>query len=453
MFKNKNYKTALVLGAGKSGIAAANLLSKKGFSVYLSDRKKKSELGGAGIRRAVRFITEKDLAGALRKADFAIKSPGISNHAAPLRIIKKAGIPVFSEIETALAFSGSPNLVMITGTNGKTTTTGLSHLIFQNFARKKGRKALACGNIGNPACEQAPKAGPKDYIVMEVSSYQLEDSNFIKPAVSAILNITPDHLEHHGSMASYIKAKAKVFAFQDPEDFCVLNYEDKYSRKLALKCPARVLFFSSKRRGPAMAAFLEKGKIIIRQGKRAFPLVPPPIPGTHNIENAMAAALSAAALGVNGKIIQKTFDAFKGVEHRIEYVRELEGVRYVNDSKGTNVDSTAVALKALGLKKNIWLILGGLDKGTPYGPLSPLIKKHVKKILTVGSAAAKIEKELNGAAGIKRAFTIKKALDLIRAGAEKGDIALLSPACASYDQFRDFEDRGRQFKKMVNYLK
>ena len=320
-------------------------------------------------------------------------------------------------------------------------------------ALKPRARALVCGNVGTPASEVAPKARKGDAVVMEVSSYQLEDSVHLKPSAACVLNITPDHLDHHGSMAAYVKAKERVFKFQSPDACCVFNYEDAYCRKLAKSCPSRVLFFSSKRRGGRLSAWAEAGKLFFKKGKKTVSIKPPALPGAHNLENAMCAALMALESGASPAAVKKVFASFKGVEHRIEPAGSVKGVKFINDSKATNVDSTLVALKALGLKKNIWLILGGLDKGNPYAPLIPLIKKSVKSVLTIGEAAAKIERELGAAAPLISSGDMERACRAILQNAAPGDIALFSPACASFDQFKDFEDRGRKFKALVKKLK
>jgi len=450
---NKNNKRVLVIGSGKSGIAVANLLKKKEFKVYISDIKNKNEIPELKkLDKGIIFINEKEAEKKLENFDFFVKSPGIKNENTLIKKIKANKKNIYSEIDISLAFSKSKNIIAITGTNGKTTTTTLTYLIMNNFLSKNGRKAILCGNIGKPAAEELQKANKNDWIVMELSSYQLEDSLPIKPYISVILNITPDHIEHHGSMQKYINAKAKIFKNQNKENFCILNYDDKYLKKLYNKIPSKILYFSSLNKNKKLNAFYDKGKIYIKFKNKKYKLIPPDIPGLHNIENAMASALAAISANVDIKTIQNTFNKFKGIEHRIEFIKEINGVKYINDSKATNVDSTLVALKALGKKKNIWLILGGLDKGSPYKPIIHLAKKYVKKILTIGSAAQKIEKELKNYVDIISAKDLKNAINIIKNNAIKGDTALLSPACASYDQFKNFEERGKKFKEFVLQL-
>lgn len=448
----KTKEKVLIIGAGKSGIACAKLLIKKGFDVFVSDRKEREEISQK-LPSKISLINEKEVPKNADLFSFAVKSPGIEESNIAISSLKKSGIPIRSELETALYFSKTSKVIMITGTNGKTTTTTICGEIMKRFMKKKKARAFVCGNIGYPVSLAVMNANEKDALVIEVSSYQLADSSSVKPIVSSILNITPDHIEHHGSMKAYIEAKKSIFLSQSKKDFCVLNYEDKILRKLSLSSPSKVLFFSSKNFIKKDGAFLEDGKIAIRFNGKKFILNPPSIPGIHNMENAMAAALCAMACGADVQSVNEVFTSFKGIEHRIEFVRKVNGVSYYNDSKATNVDSTLIALKALGKTKNIWLILGGRDKKAPYDPLFPLVEKYVKKILTVGEAASIIEKSFMNRAEIIGCKNIFNAIDTINKNAQSGDIALLSPACASYDQFSNFEERGEKFKNYVFKIK
>lgn len=442
----------LIIGAGKSGAACADLLISKGFDVFISDRKTRKQLAEKIPDRAV-LIGENEAAEKASYFSFAVKSPGLEDSHPLIKTLKKAKVPLKSEIETALLFSKTAGLIMITGTNGKTTTTALCAEIMKTWLKKKNAKAAACGNIGYPVSAAAKRAGKNDFLVAEVSSYQLADSSNVKPSACAILNITPDHIEHHGSMKAYIEAKVKVFASQGKDDYCVLNYEDSILRKISSRCRGKILFFSSRRAIKGEGAFYLNGKIEISLKGKSYKISPPSLPGLHNIENAMAAALCAMACGADISSVKKVFAEFKGIEHRIEFIRELKGVKYYNDSKATNVDSTLIALKALGHSKNIWLILGGRDKKAPYKPLFPLVKKYVKAVLTVGEAAAIIEKNFSGISKLIPAGDIFTAAEIIKQKAVRGDIGLLSPACASYDQFSNFEERGKKFKDYVLTLK
>ncbi|MDE2512002.1 MAG: UDP-N-acetylmuramoyl-L-alanine--D-glutamate ligase, partial [Elusimicrobia bacterium] len=358
-------------------------------------------------------------------------------------------IPVYSEMEIALALSKAKGVIAITGTNGKSTTTQLTWDIFK-AGLPRGRKAILGGNIGVPVSTSAPAAKASDVIVLEASSYQLEDSSHFEPRAAAILNITADHLDHHGTMAAYVAAKAKIFREQGPGDACVFNADDPLVYKLSRECPAERLYFGTK--AAHVHAWEEGGKLHFRLpgAKKEAVLIPPKLPGRHNLENALAAGLLGFARGIKPAAIQRAFKSFKGVPHRIEDCGTARGVRCVNDSKATNVDSAMVALKAFEPGgKRLLLIMGGLHKGSPYAPLKPWIEKTVKGILTIGSAARRIEEDLAGLVPVFPCGDLATAVDTaLRIGA-KGDILLLSPACASFDQFRDFEDRGDRFKELV----
>ncbi|MGC9069946.1 MAG: UDP-N-acetylmuramoyl-L-alanine--D-glutamate ligase [Elusimicrobiales bacterium] len=439
LFKDKK---CLIIGAGKSGIWCAKLLKKKLTKfITLSDKKE--------IKTNFSFINEKDIDKNLIKTiDFAVKSPGIEPENPVIKLLKKFSKPIFSEVEVALSFSKTKNIIMITGTNGKSTTSYLTHLIINEHFKKNNKKSILCGNIGNPISKEILKAKKDDFLVIEISSYQLEDSNYIKPKIGVILNITPDHIEHHKSMENYIKAKFKIFSFMDENSTLIINFDDPVLARIKEK-GFKLLRFSTKNKN-ADAFFSKKTKRIIT--KNNWKLKTAHIPGEHNIYNQMASVLVAMVCGIDKKTIESVFSSFKGLEHRIEFVREINGVKYYNDSKATNVDSTLVCLRSLGKKKNIHLILGGVHKNSPYKPLIPLIKRYVKKIYTVGSSQDIIKKELCGTAPIIPAGTVKKAVELTSNSAVRGDIVLLSPACASLDQFKNFEERGRKFKSYVKKL-
>ena len=385
----------------------------------------------------------------LLACSFIVKSPGLKPDLPILAKLAEKKIPVYSELEIALAFSKAKGVVAITGTNGKSTTTALTLEIFK-AGLPRGRKAILGGNIGIPISTTAPKAKATDALIIECSSYQLEDSSHFEPRASAILNITADHLDHHGSMEAYLAAKAKVFREQGPGDACVFNADDPITYKMSRDCPSERLYFGAK--APHVHAWEEAGKLHFElpRWKKEVKLVPPGLPGRHNLENAMAAGLLGFARGLKPAAVQKAFRSFKGVEHRLEECGSVRGVRCVNDSKATNVDSTLVALKAFEpAGKKLLLILGGLHKGFPYAPLKPWIEKTVKGIFTIGSAARRIDEDLSGLVPIFPCGDLATAVDAALRVAAKGDVLLLSPACASFDQFSDFEDRGRRFKDLV----
>lgn len=446
-------KAAGVLGLGRSGRSVARLLARKGFKVLASDSRPRKTAADAakGLPASVKveFGGHSDR---LLKCAFVVKSPGLKPDLPVLARLAEEGVPVYSELEIALAFSKAREVVAVTGTNGKSTTTALTWEVFK-AGLGRGRKAVLGGNIGIPISEVAPAAGAKDVIVVECSSYQLEDSAHFRPSASAILNITADHLDHHGSMEAYVAAKTRVFREQSPGDACVFNADDPHVYKLSRECPSRRLFFGAK--APHVHAWEEGGKLRFKLpgARKELVLLPPRLPGRHNVENALAAGLLGLARGVKPAAIQKAFKAFKGVEHRIEEAGTYKGIRCVNDSKATNVDSTLVALKAFEPQgKRLLLVLGGLHKGSPYVPLKPWIEKTVKGILTIGSAARRIEEDLSGLVPIFPCGDLATAVETAFKVGAKGDVLLLSPACASFDQFQDFEDRGRRFKALVKEL-
>lgn len=441
-------KRACVLGLGKTGLAATNLLHKKKFGVFISDTSLATPELPKGILMELGIHTDKVL-----ECDFIIKSPGIlpSNH-----ILKKARakkIPVYSEVEFALAFiPKSCKVFAVTGTNGKTTTTMLLSEILKEFCKEegKGRRVYTVGNIGVPASEVADNVKAGDFLVLEMSSYQLEDSTHFAPDAAAILNITPDHVAHHGTFKKYLEAKAKVFKYQNGKNIAVVNAGDKYSSKMAKSIKANVMSFAtSPLKEMRSHVFFDGDEIVFNTGER---LRPPALPGLHNVENAMAAAILAISQGVGADTVQRAFNKFRGAEHRIESFFQFKGITCINDSKSTNIDSTITALKAVGVDKKIWLILGGQDKGSSYEILLPYLHKYCKKILTIGEAMEKIERELKNEIPLKPCGNLKISVKYAYEHAKKGDILLLSPACASFDQFKNFEERGTSFKKLCRSL-
>ncbi len=445
MLKNKNIKIS-VLGLGKSGIGCANLAVSKGFSVFASDSGKKRSYEQMKLNKKVSVEfgkhSEKVLDG-----DIIIKSPGLSNDLEILKEAKKRQIPVFSELDFALNFAKPKQVIAVTGTNGKTTTTTLIYEII----KKAYKNTFVAGNIGFAISDVVKKLNNRSILVLELSSYQLEDSPDFHPDISVSMNITPDHLKHHHTMANYVKAKANIFVNQTNKDYAIYNYNDKYLRKNISKTKAKVFEFNNNKTRNGI--FYKDGTIYIKKsGKTAAKLSPKiNIVGRHNIDNILAATVAAYLSGIKVSVTEKVISGFKGVEHRIEFVKEIDGIKYYNDSKATNVDSTKVALESFD--KNIQLILGGQDKGSPYKPIFNLIKKKVKNIFLIGEATNIIKRELKGSAPMTECGTIYNAIKKIRSVAERGDVVLFSPACASFDQFNDFEHRGREFKKTVEELK
>ena len=424
MVEKTIWKKIAILGAAKTGISCANYFSGKGADVFLSEIRRKSDVELKNLSRKVKLEfgvhSEKVLS-----CDILIPSPGVPSNTPIILEAKKRKIEVLSDIEIFFLLAKYKMIIAITGTNGKTTTTSM----ITEAIRHTGVKTIVCGNIGSPACDFIEKSDNDTYVVMEVSSYQLEYTKTFSPHISAILNITPDHLQRHKTMENYANAKSKIFVNQGKNDFCIFNKNDELCMKLSKKCNSQKKFFP------------------VEKNKKKLDLI---IPGEHNMENALASIEILNSAGIAEKIILSSLSDFEGVEHRLEFVRVLNGVTYINDSKGTNVDSTLVAIKSYN--QPIILILGGRDKGSPYAPLIPLIRKNVKKIIAIGEAKEKIFFQLRYSADIILLDTIKDAVCLAAKIAVSGDVVLLSPSCASFDQFNNYEERGKFFKKVVNNL-
>lgn len=450
MFKAKNFpsRKACVLGMGRSGLAVARLLAEKGFSVLVSEEVSLSLPVQGSMPEGVTF----EIGGHTEKvfdADFIVKSPGIFPKNPILQEAKSRKIPVFSELEIALSFlPKGVRIFAVTGTNGKTTTTSLlGKILKENAAATDGHQVFVCGNIGNPISSLVSSVRPKDDLVIEVSSYQLEDSTYFRPNFACLLNVTPDHLDHHGGMKNYIRAKMRITRNQRAEDVLVVNGAESIGAELAEKTKARLFAFSANPKHLLKTdVFFDGDEMIFSEG---YQMYPPQLKGIHNVENAMAASLMALAAGIKEEILQKAFADFKAMEHRIEQFAYHRGITYVNDSKATNLDSTITALKSFEKKPHIWLILGGRDKGASYEVLLPYLKTYCKRVLSIGEAMDKIEKEL-GDFPVTRCGNLETVVNLVMTEAIKGDVILLSPACASFDQFKDYEQRGRIFKHLVN---
>jgi len=447
MFKPKQWagKKVCVLGLGKSGRAVATLLHKHGFEVLISEDAKVAPPSLPGIK-----VETGGHSPAVFSCDFLVKSPGIFPKHPVLAEARKRKIPIFSELEVAVSFFPQHvRIFAVTGTNGKTTTTALLGEILKADAAASAskRKVHVCGNIGSPVSLCADNVREQDDVVVEVSSYQLEDSTYFRPNYACLLNVTPDHLDHHGSMKNYVKAKNKIFKYQRAKDVLVLNGADFVCAQASEQAKSEVLAFSTHPKHFLKTdVFFDGDELIFSAGHQLYP---PHLKGIHNVENAMAAALMALAAGVSAKTVQYVFEHFKEMEHRIEQFAYHRGVIYVNDSKATNLDSTVTALKSFEPHKNIWLILGGRDKGASYEVLLPYLKAHCKQVLTIGESMDKIEREL-GDFKVIRCGTLERAVDCAMKGAVRGDIVLLSPACASFDQFKSYEERGRIFKRLVD---
>lgn len=442
-------KRVLVVGLGKSGVASALFLESRGARVTVSDAKSEDQLCNeipALLDRGITVETGKHGERTFRDQDLIVVSPGVPNNVAPLQHARRLGIPVIGEIELTARFLQG-RIVAITGSNGKTTTTTLTGEIIASG----GRKTLVGGNIGTPAITFVEQSSPDTWVVLEISSFQLESIESFHPHISAILNVTPDHLDRHGSMENYIAAKRRIFENQTAADYAVLNADSEVNLKIAEGLKPQVLWFSRKH-AVDRGAFVEGGTIFYRDSQvvEIMPVSEIALKGAHNVENVLAGIAIGMAAGIEPSAIRRAVKDFRAVEHRLEYVATLRGVQYYNDSKATNVDATIKALESF--PGNIHLILGGKDKDSDYTELNGLIAERVKRVYTIGAAAEKIESQIGNTVPVISAQTLESAVRKAADLASEGDIVLLAPACASFDQFSSYEHRGRVFKELVQSL-
>ena len=443
-------KRVLVVGLGKSGVGSALFLRSRGARVTVSDAKPEAELRDEILLLLEHGITV-ETGGhgdrTFRGQDLIVVSPGVPVDAPQLVQARSLGEPVIGEIELAAHFL-SGQIVAITGANGKTTTTSLAGEI---IAAGKF-STLVGGNIGTPAISFADEAGPTTWIVLEVSSFQLETIVEFRPRIAVILNITPDHLDRHKTFDNYANTKARIFENQQADDFTVLNADDATTAGLSERTRAQVFWFSRKKE-IEKGAFVRGAQIYFRDGRherQILPLAEVSLKGGHNLENVLAGVSIGMVVGCQPEQIRDAVRNFKAVEHRLEFVARVASVDYYNDSKATNVDATIKALESF--PANVHLILGGKDKGSDYSVLQELLRERVKRVYTIGAAAAKIESQIQGAAEIEHAETLENAVRRASEIALEGDVILLAPACASFDQFRSYEHRGRVFKETVHSL-
>lgn len=444
-----NGKRTLVVGLGKSGVASALFMKAHGARVTVSDTKSGDELRNeipALLDHGITVETGGHGERTFRGQDLIVVSPGVPVDAPPLVQARSLGETVIGEIELAAQFLPGP-IVAITGSNGKTTTTTLTGEIMT----AAGLPTLVGGNIGTPAISLAERAKPETSIVLEISSFQLETIQTFRPKIAVVLNVTPDHLDRHRTFEIYTDAKARIFENQKGTDFAVLNADDPTCVTMGERTRAQVYWFSRLKEVQS-GAWVRDGNIVFRdsKGQREILQVSEiPLKGAHNLENVLAAVCASILMGCAPEKIRQAVHDFKAVEHRLEFVATIGGVDYYNDSKATNVDATIKALESF--PANIHLILGGKDKGSDYTVLNDLIRQRVKRIYTIGAAAAKIELQVKGAE-IVHAETLENAIRKAHATAQSGDIVLLAPACASFDQFKSYEHRGKVFKEIVKSL-
>ncbi len=443
-------KRVLVVGLGKSGVASAIFLKERGARVAVSDAKTEDQL-----RSAIPALLDKGISvetgghsdRTFRDQDLIVVSPGVPSDVPQLEKARAQGIPVIGEVELASRFLQG-HIIAITGSNGKTTTTALAGDVIS----MGGYEVLVGGNIGTPAISLVAEATSDTFDVLEISSFQLETIQTFHPEIAVVLNITPDHLDRHHSFEGYVQAKARIFENQVAQDHAVLNADDPTCAGLAGNTRAQVQWFSRKKE-IERGAFVREQKIFWRGEDGEQEIMPVSginLKGAHNLENVLAAACVGRIVGCEPHRIRRAVEEFKAVEHRLEYVTTIQGVEYYNDSKATNVDATIKALEAFS--GNIHIILGGKDKGSDYSVLKDLLRSRVKGIYTIGAAANKIESQIAGAAPVVHAGNLENAVKRAAESAVAGDIVLLAPACASFDQFESYEHRGRVFKQAVQAL-
>lgn len=439
-------KKVMVLGLARTGSAAARFLVQQGADVRVSDCRKESELhretaalAGLPVRY---FLGGEDLSW-LEGVDLLIPSPGVPQENPLLREASRRGVEVLSEIELAARFLRAP-LIAITGTNGKSTTTALTG----EMLKAGGFNIFVGGNIGAPLIGFA--GGDWDWGVVEVSSFQLEWVENFRPRIAALLNLTEDHLDRYPDFQAYCAAKERIFAAQDGNDLAVLNRDDPLVWKIRERIRSRVVSFGWTPVDDGVYATREE--IVWRSAgkEERFSLARAKIQGVHNVENLMAAIAAAKAAGVTASEIQKVIDGFAGLEHRLEFVREKAGVRYFNDSKGTNVG--AVVKSLAGFSAPVLLLAGGVDKGGDYAPLENEIRRTVKKLILFGAAREKIRASLGHLTDTVVVENLEAAVRDAYKSSRPGDVVLLSPACSSFDMFRDYTERGKRFKALVQEL-
>ncbi len=440
----------LVVGLGRSGVASALFLQARGARVTVSDAKPQDQLSQeipVLLDHGIAVETGGHGERTFRGQDLIVVSPGVPVDSPSLVQARALGEPVIGEIELASQFLPK-NIVAITGSNGKTTTTTLAGEIIS----AGGFPVVVGGNIGTPAISLVDRAKADAVVVLEVSSFQLETVQTFRPRVAVVLNVTPDHLDRHRTFAAYTDAKARIFENQQTNDYAVLNADDPTCAELANRSRAQVFWFSRKKE-VQQGAYLRDGRLLFRDAKQQHEIMQAseiPLKGAHNVENAMAAICVGALMGCEAERIRAAVQNFKAVEHRLEFVATIRGVEYYNDSKATNVDATIKALESF--PANVHLILGGKDKDSDYSLLNDLLQKRVKRVYTIGSAAEKIESQVGTVVEVDRSGTLEAALRHAAAIAQSGDVVLLAPACASFDQFQNYEHRGRVFKEVVASL-
>ena len=442
-------KRVLVVGLARTGVATSLFCAARGAHVTATDTRAENEIGEAlaPLRAAgVNLELGGHRENTFLEQDLIVPSPGVPADAPLLQAARPKGITIWSEVELADRFLHG-RLIGITGSNGKTTTTSL----IEHILRNAGFSTILAGNIGTPLIARVEHTGDDSITVVELSSFQLELIETFRPNISVFLNLTADHLDRHHTFEAYGHAKARIFENQTAADSAILNADDPATTPLAPTKPH--LYWFSRKQRVAQGAFVRENGIVFRHDGReeaVLSLKEIPLPGAHNVENVLAAVVATRLAGADAAAIAKGVRSFAGVEHRLEFVAEIGGVRYYNDSKATNVDATLKALDAF--PGRILIVLGGKDKGSDYTLLQRPLREKAILALLIGAAADKIEKQITGSVAIERAGTIERAVEIASRAARPGDVVLLAPACASFDQFQNYEYRGRVFKELVHQL-
>lgn len=442
-------KKVLVIGLARSGMAAIKVLHKLGADIVLSERKPAEELKElATLKELGVTIVDQSMEVFDKDYDLCVKNPGVPYRSPFMEALAQNGVPVITEIELAFQVAKPQHYIAITGTNGKTTTTTL---VYEVLNAAFPGKAHLCGNIGIPLCEIVMEEGLMEesdhYIALEISNYQLVNIDRFRPDVATIINLTPDHVDFMGSLEAYYKSKTEVYRNMKPEDTFILNADDPVLAEYVEKYPVPATVKSFSLDNTDTDNYVKDGQLCVGD-EPVLPLTSVRLPGKHNLQNVMIAVSVAKVLGIANETIKEVVEDFTGVEHRIEFVRELDGVRYYNDSKGTNTDATVTALKAFD--KGVILLLGGFEKGLPMDD----VKAHlgcVKKVIGFGACGPRLVADTVGEDGIV-VTTLDEAVAEAVKIAEPGDTVLLSPTTSSFDQYTCFEERGDHFKKLVNAL-
>ena len=438
----------LVVGLAKTGLATAKFLKAQGSIVSTTEERSREQM-----KAALQELEGSDIAmewgghgkETFLRQDLIVVSPGVDLAIKPIQEAMKKGVRIISEIELACRFIEAP-IVAVTGTNGKTTTT----VLIGEMLKESGKRVGVGGNVGEPLILFADRRNSWEVLVAEISSFQLEAIETFRPRIAVLLNVTEDHLDRYAQYADYIQAKARIFENMTSEDVAVLNRDDPIVMRLAEDIAARKIFFSLKERLNE-GVFSNGENIKLRlAGEEDYSLASARLKGVHNVENMMAAITAARLSGCSKKAVETVLNRFEGLEHRVEFVREIDGVRYYNDSKGTNVGSVVKSLQ--GFSDPVILIAGGKDKNGDLAPLKEWVQQRVTRLILIGEAKERMARELGGLTDTILAPTLEEAVLLAHRSAKRGEVVLLSPACSSFDMFKDYKERGKVFKEAVHQI-